>query len=173
MADNGFQVTAGRRAWSTRQPGKEDAMSKICSLEREMTEPEFACINAGFDEYTREQGNPVATPERFGFVVMDGERFVGCATGLADRNDHGYANWFYLTDLFLEKAYRKRGLGAEVLGKLEDRVAALGISNIWTWTAGYEAPAFYKKQAYEIFCELENWYPSGHSRIGLRKTLLH
>ena len=148
-------------------------MNRICFAEREMTEWEFARINAGFDKHAVEQGNPVVTSERLGFVAMDGESFVGCATGLADKNDHGYGNWFCLTDLFVGKAYRRRGLGAEVLGKLEDRAAALGIRNIWTWTAGYEAPGFYKKQGYEVFCELEDWYPSGHSRIGLRKTLLH
>ena len=148
-------------------------MNRICFVEREMTEPEYACVNAGFGEHTVEHGNPVVTSERFGFVVMDGESFVGCATGLAEKHGHGYCNWFYLTDLFIEKAYRQKGLGAEVLGKLEDRVAGLGIRNIWTWTAGFEAPGFYKKQGYEIFCELDDWYSSGHSRIGLRKTLLH
>ncbi len=147
-------------------------MNGMCFVEREMTEAELACVNAGFDEHTVEQGNPVVTSERFGFVVMDGESFVGCATGLAEKHDRGYSNWFYLTDLFIEKACRQKGLGARVLEKLEDRVAGIGISNIWTWTAGHEAPGFYKKQGYEIFCELDDWYPSGHSRIGLRKTLL-
>ncbi len=136
-----------------------------------MTDAEFARMNAGFDEHTAEHGNPVEAPERHGFVVMEGERFVGCSSGLAYKFDNTYNNWFYLTDLFIEKAYRGQGLGAQVLKSLEERVSALGIGNIWTWTAGYEAPEFYKKQGYEVFCELENCYATGHSRVALRKAL--
>ena len=147
-------------------------MTSISTVEREMTEAELARVNAGFDEHTIEHGNPIETSERFGFVVMDGERFVGCSSGLAYRNDNGYSNWFFITDLFIERTYRKQGLGAATLRKLEERVAALGIKNIWTWTAAYEAPGFYKKQGYEVFCELEDWYSSGHSRVGLRKALV-
>jgi GNAT superfamily N-acetyltransferase len=146
-------------------------MSTIRFLEREMTEAEFARMNAGFDEHTLEHGNPIQTSERYGFVVMDGERFIGCASGIAYKDGPVYNGWFYLTDLFIEKEYRGQGLGAAVLRKLEERAAALGIRNIWTFTAGYEAPGFYKKQGYEVFCEHENWYTSGHSRIGLRKNL--
>lgn len=146
-------------------------MSAIRFLERDLTEAEFARVNAGFDEHTIEHGNPVEVQERFGFVIIYGETFVGAATGLAYKGDGTYNNWFYLSDLFIQKPYRGRGLGALVLGQLEARVAALGIRNVWTWTAGYEAPGFYKKQGYEVFCELEDWYVTGHGRVGLRKTL--
>ena len=54
-------------------------------------------------------------------------------------------------------------------GKVPSR--QLGVDRIYTWTAGFEAPAFYAKNAYEVFGELENYYPTGHSRIGLRKIL--
>jgi len=147
-------------------------MGSISITEREMTETEFARMKRGFDQHTMEHGNPVQAAERFGFVVMDGEQFVGCSSGLAYAHDKEYNNWFFITDLFIECPYRKQGLGAAVLRKLEETVAALGIKNIWTWTAGYEAPEFYKKQGYKVFCELEDWYASGHSRIGLRKALV-
>jgi GNAT superfamily N-acetyltransferase len=147
-------------------------LTGISIVEREMTETEFARMNSGFDEHTIEHGNPIETSERFGFVVMDGEMFVGCSSGLAYRNDNGYSNWFFITDLFIERTYRKQGLGAAALRKLEERVRTLSIKNIWTWTAAYEAPGFYKKQGYEVFCELEDWYSSGHSRVGLRKALV-
>ena len=146
-------------------------MSSICFTERDLTDAEFAQLNAGFDEHTIEHGNPIDIQERHSVVVMDGEIFVGSATGLAYKADMAYSKWFYLTDLFVQKSYRGQGLGAAVLAKLEVRVAALGIENILAWTAGYEAPEFYKKQGYEVFCELENWYFSGHARFGLRKTL--
>lgn len=139
--------------------------------EREMTDAEFARMNAGFEEHSREHGNPVEASERHGFVVMDGDTFIGCASGLAYKNGPDYNGWFYLTDLFIEKPYRGQGLGAAILRKLEDRVAALGVRHSWTFTAGYEAPGFYKKQGYEVVFEQENWYATGHSRVALRKTL--
>ena len=121
-----------------------------------MTQAEFARMNAGFDEYTIEHGNPLQTSERYGFAALDGELFVGCATGLAYKNGAAYNGWFYLTDLFIEKPYRRQGLGANLLGQLENRIAALGIRHIWTFTAGYEAPGFYLKQGYSVIFEQEN-----------------
>jgi GNAT superfamily N-acetyltransferase len=146
-------------------------MQTIQIQEREMTDAEFARMNAGFDEHTIEHGNPLQTSERFGFVALDGETFIGCVSGLADKEGDVYNKWFYLSDLFVEKAYRGQGLGAVLLRKLEERVAALGIRHIWTWTAGYEAPGFYLKQGYIIFTEQEDWYATGHSRVGLRKIV--
>lgn len=146
-------------------------MSNLFFFERDMTDSEFALLNAGFDEHTIEHNNPVETAERISFVVMDGDIFVGSATGLAYKGSRGYNKWFFLSDLFIQKPYRGKGIGAKILAKLEHRIAALGIKNMWTWTAGYEAPGFYKKQGYQVFSEMEDWYFSGHSRVGLRKTL--
>ena len=146
-------------------------MINILYVEREMSDAEFARMNEGFNEHTLEHGNPVQTNERHGFVCMDGDRFVGCSSGLVTLEDGKPTGWFYLTDLFVEKEYRGKGIGAMLLKQLEDKVSALGVTQIWTWTAGYEAPGFYIKQGYHIFCEMEDWYASGHSRVGMRKEL--
>jgi GNAT superfamily N-acetyltransferase len=142
-------------------------MSTITLVEREMTEAEFSRMNAGFDEHSLEHGNPVYPSQRYTFVATDGELFVGCASGLI--NDNG--QWLILTNLFVEQPYRGHGVGAAVLAKLEEKVSALGVRNVWRWTAAYEAPGFYKGQGYVILAELEHWYPSGHSQIGLHKAL--
>src|SRR4051812_19798355 len=101
-------------------------MNAISIAEREMTEAELARTTAGFDEHTIEHGNPVQVRERYGFVAMDGDAFVGCATGLAYKNCETYGDWFYLTDLYIEKPYRRLGLGSAILRDLESRVARLG-----------------------------------------------
>ena len=139
-------------------------------VEREMTSEEHARGEVVFDENSREHGVEIQTSERFTTVAVDGDRFIGAASGLAYRNGEAYS-WFYLTDLFVERDQRKRGTGRELLAVLERRLRELGIRQIWTWTAGYEAPGFYLRCGYRIFTELENYYSNGASRVGVRKDL--
>jgi GNAT superfamily N-acetyltransferase len=142
-------------------------MNKIHIIEREMTDLEFKQMKEGFIEHGKEFGNPPLEEERYTFIVLDNEGFVGCSSGLLNENKE----WFYLTDLYIEKEYRGKGLGAEVLKHLEQKVKKIGVKHIWTWTAGYEAPDFYLHQGYRIFAEMKEWYISGHSRIGFVKDL--
>jgi GNAT superfamily N-acetyltransferase len=142
-------------------------MNTIQIYERELTEAELEQMRAGFAHHAAKFGNPTGSSRRLTCVVQEGEEFIGCASGLR----HDLDNWFFLTDLFVEKAYRRHGLGAALLRKLEANAAALGVKTIWTWTAGYEAPEFYIKQGYRIFCEQEDYYPSGHSRLGFQKRI--
>ena len=79
----------------------------IAYVERDVTEAELARVNAGFVEHAAEHHNPATTSMRCGFVALDGDRFVGCATGLA----HDSRRWFYLTDLYVEKPLRRHGIG--------------------------------------------------------------
>ena len=134
-------------------------------VERNITESELDQLRKGFEEYALEHGIPPHAQIRYGVVAMDGDRFVGSASGLADRC------WFFLSDLWVEKEYRGYGTGTKLLQQLEAKILELGIDRIYTWTAAFEAPAFYAKNAYEVFGQLENYYPTGHSRIGLRKIL--
>jgi len=146
-------------------------MKKIKIIERDMTDVEFSQMNEGFQDYELLHIGVNQSSNRFGFVILDGSKFVGCSSGLAYKNGEKYNNWYQLTDLFIEKEYRGQGLGKKVLTKLEEKLISLGIHNIWTWTAGYEAPDFYKKQGYKVFCELEKYYLTGHSRVGMLKFL--
>ncbi len=138
-----------------------------------MTDSEFASESAAFDEHSIDHGNPVEVPERHGFVVLDGNQFVGCSSGLAYRYgvDGPYCRWFYLSDLLIEKQFRGRGLGAAVLSRLEAKIADLGVATIWTWTAGYDGQGFYERRGYRVFGEQENYYLSGHNRVAMRKDL--
>ena len=141
-------------------------MSNIRLIDREVTQPELERMQQGFAEYEQEQGAPTTAQERHTVVAMDGDKFIGCASGLATNN-----HWFYLTDLWVEKPYRRQGLGTAILGRLESNLASIGINNIYTWTAGYEAPDFYRRQGYEAFCELEDYYAPGYGRLGFRKRV--
>lgn len=146
-------------------------MSDVQYINRPMSDEEFNRMNEAFDELSVENHSPIEKDERLGFVATDKSRFIGCSSGLAYKSDRGYSPYFYLSDLFVEKSYRRKGVGAKLLGLLEEEVVRLGVLYVWTWTAEYEGSAFYKSQGYEIFAEMEKWYASGHSRIGFRKKL--
>jgi GNAT superfamily N-acetyltransferase len=139
--------------------------------DREMTATEFKREQAAFDEHGLEFGNPPEVQERHGFVATDEGLFVGCSSGLAQKIGDEYSKYFYLSDLLVEKKYRKLGYGKKLLELLEEKIKTLGIKYIWTWTGGYEAATFYQKQGYWIFTEFENFYKSGHCRVGLIKKL--
>ena len=113
---------------------------------------------------------PPDQSERLGFVAMDGEQWVGVVTGLAPRKTSGYANWFRITDAFVEEDCRGRGVGRKLLRRLEDKLVSLDIENVWIWCASYYA-GFFAKQGFEIFCEMDQHQASGHSMVGLRKNL--
>ena len=148
-------------------------MDTISIVERDMTPPELERMYTGFNEHAIDNGVvPQNNHQRFGYVAMDGESFIGCVSGLAYKNGEQFNGWWFLTDLFVEKEYRRQGIGGKLLGKIEKTLVKNGIDKIWTWTAGYEAPKFYIAQGYVIFAELENWYSSGDSQVGFRKKLM-
>ncbi len=144
----------------------------ITIVGRPMTSLEFDRMNAGFDEYHLEHGLHLWTVERHGFVAMDADTFIGCVSGLTARNEFGSNKWFNLSDLFVEKAYRGEGIGTELLLRWEGLAAQYGARNIRViHVAGYEPVEFFRKRGYQIYCELEDWYATGHSAFRLRKTL--
>ena len=140
-------------------------------LNRELTDHEFSRMKEGFDEHTLDNSVVIQEADRFTFVAEEKDIFVGTASGLAYKNGETYAGWFYLTDLFVEKAYRGKGWGGKLLGTLENELNQAGIPHIFAWTPGYEAPSFYENQGYHVFTSFENWYSDGSARVGFRKRL--
>ena len=140
---------------------------------RDMTDAEYKREQIAFKEHGREFGSNTDKEERHGFVASDeiNGKFVGCSSGLAYKQEGHYSSYFYLSDLLVEKEYRKHGYGKKLLELLEEKIKILGIEYIWTWTAEFEAEKFYLKQGYKVFVRFDNFYPSGHSRVGLIKTL--
>ena len=90
-------------------------MGEIRIIERDTTSAELERINAGFDEHAVDNGVEIQSSVRIGFIALDGEKFIGCASGLAYKNGIEYSSWFYLTDLFVEKEYRLQGIGSKLL----------------------------------------------------------
>jgi GNAT superfamily N-acetyltransferase len=146
-------------------------MDTISIVERDMTPSELTRLHVGFEQGALERGIGIESSERFGVVALDGAEFVGAASALAYKNGTEYTGWCYLTDLYVERPYRGRGHGTELLEALERALRRSGVRWIWTWTGSHEAPRFYATHGYVVFAELEAWYSDGGSRIGLRKDL--
>ncbi len=98
--------------------------------ERDMTDVEFKREQTAFDEHSLEFGNPPDKQERLGYVATDNGKFVGCSSGLVQKNNDGYGKYFYLSDLLVEKKYRKLGYGKQLLELLETKIKPLGIEYI-------------------------------------------
>ncbi len=146
-------------------------MNDIRIVNREMTSEEIKQMDLGFEELMLEEGLAIESSNRFSFVAVQGNNFIGCSSGLALKNGEQYSGWFFLTDLFVKKEYRSQGLGTKLLKSTEEQAISIGLKHIWLWTSGDKALRFYQRQAYRKFAEMENWYSDGSSRIGLRKNL--
>ncbi len=146
-------------------------MNKINIIHRDLTSNEQDQVNLGFDQLTREEGLELESSERVSFVALEANHFVGCISGLAYKNGEQYSGWFFITDLFVQKAHRSQGLGTKLLKSIEKKVISMGGKHVWLWTSGDKALRFYKRHGYRKFTEMENWYSDKSSRVGLRKNL--
>lgn len=146
-------------------------MNEINIVNRELTSTEIEQVNSGFDNLSIEEGIELESTERMSFVALNEDRLVGCSSGLAHKNGGKYSGWFFLTDLFIEKEFRNKGIGSDLLKELEEFIRTVGVKNIWLWTSGPSTLRFYYRHGYTQFVEMENWYSDGSSRIGLRKPL--
>ena len=121
-------------------------MSEVTIHERDVDAEEIGLMSRGIDEYAAEHGDKRGQRKHVSFVAMDGDEWVGLASGWVPIQDGQCGDWFYLAELFVEAKHRGRGVGADLLRRAEETISSYGVSNAWTWTAGYEAPSFYKKQ---------------------------
>ncbi len=147
-------------------------MNNLKIVCRELTSNESNRMNTGFDELSIEEGVELESSERFSFVAEKRDGLIGCSSGLAFKNGENYSGWFQLTDLFVEKENRSKGLGKDLLQITEVKMASVGIKHIFLWTSGIKAIKFYERHGYKKFIEMENWYSDRSSRIGLRKNIL-
>jgi predicted N-acetyltransferase YhbS len=146
-------------------------MSDVTIHERDVTTSEGDLMSRGIKDHAAGHGDLRGHRLEVSFVAMDGDAWVGVASGWVPVQGGIHGDWFYLAELFVEAQYRGRGIGAELLRRMEQRVSALEIRNVWIWTAGYEAPDFYRRQGYSVYAEMQDSYTSGHARVGLSKRL--
>lgn len=79
-------------------------------------------------------------------------------------------NVIYIDILWVDKKYRKCGLGKRLLNEIEEAALEENCSLIHLDTFDFQAKDFYIKQGYEIFGVLEDC-PENHCRYYLKKNL--
>ena len=146
-------------------------MDEIQIFHRALTLEESQITDRGFDQIYKDEEVEMESHEKVSCVALQGNRFIGCAAGLAHKNGVEYSGWFYLSDLFVRQEFRCQGIGEKLLMALEKKLIECGIKHIWLWTSGEKSLRFYDRNGYFQFTEMERWYSDGSSRIGLRKSL--
>jgi ribosomal protein S18 acetylase RimI-like enzyme len=72
--------------------------------------------------------------------------------------------------LYVDEAWRGRGLGRRLVRAMEQAAVARGGRTAILDTFDFQALAFYRREGYEILAELSG-YGAGHTKYFLRKTL--
>ncbi|WP_194858947.1 N-acetyltransferase [Streptomyces sp. SUK 48] len=84
---------------------------------------------------------------------------------------HTWTAWLHVTYLWVDAAYRGTGLGSHLLARAEHHAAAdraCAAVRLETWD--FQAPRFYRKQGYQVVCEIPD-YPPGITEYTLVKRL--
>ena len=102
----------------------------------------------------------------FGKKMTDenGRIVAGC---LAARTVWGTAE---VSVLWVDEAYRKQGLGTQLLADVEKDFRENGCNIVLLDTFDWQARAFYEKQGYSVFGTLEDC-PKGHCRYYMKKVI--
>lgn len=85
-------------------------------------------------------------------VVLRDPQTNAVIGGLYGTDDYG---WTYIKFLLVPKSCRGMGLGAELLAAAEEIARKRGSIGVWLGTFAFQARAFYERQGYVLFGELE------------------
>lgn len=83
---------------------------------------------------------------------------------------YSFYDWLYIDVLVVPEALRGRGLGRELMRRIEIEAMAQGCIGVWLNTFSFQARGFYEKLGYEVFGTIDD-HPPGAQRFFLRKRL--
>lgn len=121
---------------------------------------------ASLDEYTIEVvPNLVMRYEEVSFIYKENGVVLGSIVG----NIH----WDHLTVelFFVSKNTQGKGIGSKLLANVEKIALERKCSYIILETMSFNAPAFYKKNGYQIIAQIENSPLEGETRYFMKKEL--
>ncbi len=99
------------------------------------------------------------------YVIKDNDSIIA---GL--RSCLYFSECLVVNILFVDEKYRHKGLGSQLLKKVEIEAKALGAKLAHLDTFEFQAKDFYLKHGYEIFGTIDDC-PPGHTRFYMKKKL--
>ena len=128
-----------------------------------LDEDQQQLVSAGFEIHTKESSAPSFRKDRLNWLVFeDNERLIAALT--ADV----LWDWIYIDELWVDKKYRGRGIGKQLVDKAEEYAISRNMTGLWLWTQSWQASKFYDRLGYREFTRFDD-FPKGHCRIGFRK----
>ncbi|RJX75566.1 GNAT family N-acetyltransferase [Vibrio sinensis] len=123
-------------------------------------------LSEGFESHSETQSAPPYHKEKMNWTVQDenGKLIAALTADLL-------WEWIYIDELWVDDRCRGSGMGRKLIAKVEQYARDNHLSGLWLWTQSWQAEGFYKQMGFEEFTRFDN-FPTGHSRIGLRKTLV-
>lgn len=97
-------------------------------------------------------------------VLKDNGKVIGGAIG------HIAYAWYFLDDLWIEKNYRKQGLGTRLIEKIEKIAREQRLIGVRMETWNFQAKGFYEKLGYKVYAIFEDC-PPGTVDYFLRKRI--
>ncbi len=116
-------------------------------------------------DLTEEQAEDIeerleAFDESYITYKMDGEIRIGIEDDgkLVAGLDACVTNFkvLYVSTVFVDEEYRRKGLGARLMREMEKRAAAMGVNNIRLDTYDWQGKEFYETLGYECIGHYEN-----------------
>lgn len=93
----------------------------------------------------------------------DGNVIAGLAGGT-------YWGWMYVDILWVDKKFRRQGIGSRLLQTAEEEAIKRGCHHVHLDTMSWQAPDFYKKHGYSVVGILPD-IPDGNQKYLLMKKL--
>jgi len=111
-------------------------------------------IAAGLEGFNRRHMTG-GSPKSFAFTVREGENIRG---GLVAE---GIGEWMYVSLLWVEDEFRRRGFGTALLQKSEREAKSRGAKGVLVDTFSFQAPAFYRKHGYSAYGQVDDFPEAG------------
>jgi GNAT superfamily N-acetyltransferase len=125
-------------------------MTTKISFVKKLSEKTLKKMEDGLKEYELSHGIHVDyTP--FAFELYDES---GALIGVLDAFS-SYSS-IHIRDLWIDKAYRGKGYGKQLISALERHFQGKGFNNINTVSCAFQAPDFYKKCGFQVEFIREN-----------------
>ena len=102
--------------------------------------------------------------EWLAFFVRERDRIVAGICG------NTWGGTCELRQFWVEESQRRRGIGTKLFGAAEDEARRRGCTQIVLMTFSFQAPAFYRRQGFEVVATIDN-HPRGHQNLLMRKRL--